>query len=83
MLLGCVGLIFTSLYVQWTKVAADIIEGVQGRYFIPISLLFFLICSPFKKYSKKLSSTKIYNNLFLCLIFVNIYVLFLIVCFFC
>lgn len=32
---GCL-LIFTSLYVQWTTLQAKIIEGVQGRYFIPL-----------------------------------------------
>lgn len=32
-------LIFTSEYVQWTKVAADVIEGIQGRYFIPVALI--------------------------------------------
>lgn len=34
--LACVALIFTSLYVQWTPYRNDIINGVQGRYFIPI-----------------------------------------------
>ena len=29
-------LIFTSEYVGWTALRAEIIEGVQGRYFIPI-----------------------------------------------
>ena len=32
-------LIFTSLYIQWTAVSAPIIDGVQGRYFLPILLL--------------------------------------------
>ena len=32
-------LIFTSLYVQWTEVGASIIDGIQGRYFLPILLL--------------------------------------------
>lgn len=30
------GLIMTSLYVQWTPYRNEIINGVQGRYFIPI-----------------------------------------------
>lgn len=35
-------LIVTSIYVQWTAVKAALIDGVQGRYFIPIlpALLF-------------------------------------------
>ncbi len=34
--LGGVGLICTSLYVQWTPFKDQIIEGIQGRYFIPL-----------------------------------------------
>lgn len=33
------GLILTSLYIQWTPYENSIIEGVQGRYFLPILLL--------------------------------------------
>lgn len=33
-----IALIFTSLYVQWTPLKSKLIEGVQGRYFIPILL---------------------------------------------
>lgn len=37
-------LILTSLYVQWTPLRAKMIDGVQGRYFIPLlpSLFFAL-----------------------------------------
>ena len=31
-----IALIFTSLYIQWTAVASDVIYGIQGRYFLPI-----------------------------------------------
>lgn len=34
-----IGLIFTSLYVQYTANDSTVIKGVQGRYFIPIMLL--------------------------------------------
>ena len=34
--LGGTGLIFTSLYVQWTPFKSELIEGIQGRYFIPL-----------------------------------------------
>ncbi len=37
-------LIFTSLYIQWTAVDAPIIDGVQGRYFLPfLPLLPFML----------------------------------------
>lgn len=45
MLVSC-GIIFllicTSLYVQWTAVGNEVIEGIQGRYFSPILLPFIL-----------------------------------------
>ena len=34
--LGGTGLIFASLYVQWTPWKNEIVEGIQGRYFIPL-----------------------------------------------
>ncbi len=36
-------LIFTGLYVKWTSVGGDFIMGVQGRYFIPLFFLFWLL----------------------------------------
>lgn len=48
-LLAIVGLIFTSLYVQWTTCSSDWILGIQGRYFIPIlPLLALLVGSSLK-----------------------------------
>jgi uncharacterized membrane protein len=34
-LLVCVAMIFAALYVSWTPVGHRIVEGVQGRYFLP------------------------------------------------
>ena len=36
-------LIFTLLYITWTSLDSDVIQGFQGRYFIPISPLLFLL----------------------------------------
>ena len=33
-----IGLTFSSLYVQWTAYQADMVHGIQGRYFIPLVL---------------------------------------------
>lgn len=33
-------LIFGSLYIQWTSYRADLISGIQGRYFIPLVIPF-------------------------------------------
>ena len=38
-----IGLVFTSLYVQFTEIDSMTISGVQGRYFIPILLLIGLL----------------------------------------
>ena len=47
--LAVIGLIFTSLYIQWNSNSNLIITGVQGRYFIPIlPLLILLISSKLK-----------------------------------
>ncbi len=32
-------LIFLGLYLQWSTVGAPIVEGIQGRYFLPLLLL--------------------------------------------
>ncbi len=37
--IAIVGLIFTSLYVQWNPVGSGFVGGLQGRYFIPVFLL--------------------------------------------
>ena len=42
-ILAIVGLIFTSLYVQWTTVGQTSIAGIQGRYFLPILPLVMLL----------------------------------------
>lgn len=42
----CTGLIFTSIYVQWTAVGSPLIEGIQGRYFIPLALPILFLLKP-------------------------------------
>ena len=42
-IIAVIGLIFTSLYVQWTTIGSDSILGIQGRYFIPILPLIALL----------------------------------------
>lgn len=38
-MLSVVLLIYAALYIQWTSLKYPIVEGVQGRYYIPISLI--------------------------------------------
>jgi len=40
--IGIFVLVLVGLYLTWTTVGASIIEGVQGRYFIPIVILLLL-----------------------------------------
>lgn len=47
-ILAVIGLIFTSLYLQWTKTESESIMGIQGRYFIPVLPLFLLLLSNLK-----------------------------------
>ena len=44
---------FTIMYIQWTKVGETVIDGVQGRYFLPEALLIALVCLPTTKPSSK------------------------------
>lgn len=70
-------LIFTSLYIQWTAVSAPIIDGIQGRYFLPILLLVPLIFC--RKDNKKIRATLISERAVLCYsVIVNIVALVLI-----
>lgn len=43
MILGTVALIWTALYLSFTEVGSMTIKGVQGRYYIPLSLLGFTV----------------------------------------
>ena len=42
-IVGTAFLISALLYMTWSPVRGDTIEGIQGRYFIPVAPLFFLI----------------------------------------
>ncbi|HLM60491.1 MAG TPA: DUF2142 domain-containing protein, partial [Pyrinomonadaceae bacterium] len=47
-IIGTAALISALLYMTWSQIHGDTIEGIQGRYFIPIAPLIFLLC-----YNKK------------------------------
>lgn len=68
------GLICASLYLDWTPVANDVINGIQGRYFLPI-LPLIIIALNTKNFSIKNKS--IINEKLMCLIMImeNIYVI--------
>ena len=70
--LGVVALIFTSEYVQWTVVAEDVIDGIQGRYFIPIALM---ICIMVENKVLKLEKQKLEKYLFPFIGYINVFAL--------
>ena len=72
-------LILTALYVTWTGVGNDLIEGVQGRYFIPIVLIALLALGKKNNYIKV---KNVEYKLLTCLFLVNIPVLYTIFSFF-
>jgi uncharacterized membrane protein len=37
LLIGCLWLIMIAQYISWTQVGAVMVDGIQGRYFIPLA----------------------------------------------
>ena len=52
---------FVAMFTQWTKPGETVIDGVQGRYFLPIILLIPLSLIPVKKHP----SAKTFNQNYL------------------
>lgn len=69
-----IGLIFTSLYVQWTAVGQTSIAGVQGRYFIPILPLVMLLIGNNVKIGNKYKEKDIIKFMSITGIVIYIYV---------
>lgn len=76
-----IGLIFTSLYVQWTPLAKETVDGLQGRYFIPILLLMILIINSLMRKDLLPINFNNYNFyiiiLYNCICMLNIYMYYL------
>lgn len=66
-----VGLIYTSLYVQWTPYANPNIIGVQGRYFLPFIPLLFIVIGNFIKKDFKMKENSITQLILITAIIVN------------
>jgi uncharacterized membrane protein len=45
-ILSSVGMVFVALYADWSNVKSTIIQGVQGRYFLPLLPLSFMLLYP-------------------------------------
>ena len=68
-----IGLIFTALYIQWTKVGNCEIQGVQGRYFLPILFYIFML---FSNNKLKINFEYIRMHIFIILSMSNLLVLY-------
>ncbi len=51
-------LIYTLVYLAWTPVGQEIVEGVQGRYFIPLANIIFLVAYN-RKFQIDISSNRL------------------------
>ncbi len=77
--------IYTALYIVWSPIGNDIIEGVQGRYFIPI-LVFIPLITFGNKISQKFKGINqiICDNYFMfSIIFLILYCIMLLLRFWC
>jgi uncharacterized membrane protein len=64
-LLTCILGVFAALYLRWSPVGSEMVDGVQGRYFIPlIPLLTFLVPSVSERVATKIKITLIVVTLF-------------------
>ena len=72
-ILAIVLLIFTSLYVQWTTVGEKTILGVQGRYFLPIIPLIFILLGNSIKVKSEYKPEKINKYIGILILILNIY----------
>lgn len=68
MILGTVLLMFTSLYLQWTAVSSSTIDGIQGRYFIPL----LLAISMFWMKTEEKDSKEENNSIITCSVMTNV-----------
>ena len=55
-ILGCFGLSMLALYITYTEVGSDEVEGFQGRYCIPIALIIYTLIMFTKRLRIKLKS---------------------------
>lgn len=61
-LAASIACIFTGLYLSWSEVGAGTIDGVQGRYFLPLAMLVPLLFLPIRKFSSTDKQFKLIQN---------------------
>ncbi len=75
-------LIFTTMFITWTKAGELVIDGVQGRYFLPLTLLIPIIFLPTEESPKKVTKITPSQNYYLYgfIVFESIYAITAIAC---
>lgn len=72
--LAIIGLIFTSLYLQWNEPTNQAIEGIQGRYFIPIIPILTLLIFSKLKFTTEQTEEELNKKLGVAICIIYIYV---------
>lgn len=72
--LAIIGLIFTSLYLQWNEPTNQVIEGIQGRYFIPIIPILTLLILSKLKFTTEQTEEELNKKLGVAICIIYIYV---------
>lgn len=69
---GCAGLTMLSMLIAWTPMSSSIINGVQGRYFLPFLPALLLVC----KNDRLILTKDINRSILYFMLVLNSYVLF-------
>ena len=74
---------FTTMFIHWTKTGETVIDGVQGRYFLPLFLLIPILFLPIAKSTSKKALAKLSPNYYLYafLMFESFYALSALICY--
>lgn len=72
----CIAMVWTSMYMAYTVVGADYINGVQARYYLPVLLPFFLLFNT-KKIQLEVNKQSYTKAVMLLVIFMNFVVLYM------
>lgn len=80
--LAIILLVYTSLYIQWTSIGSILIQGIQGRYFLPIlPLTMLLLGNAIKKIHSTYDKDKVNKVIAVSGLLVNLFALIQIVVF--
>lgn len=65
-------IIASTLYLTWTQEAGNVIYGIQGRYFIPVSIIFLYSIYLLTPQIKRIRQQYIYSALIIIVLFLSL-----------